>query len=130
MSKEVTPTVETSDKSILDQIKDTVKDTIKAEAMATIDQLIETIKEKLTANGIEFTEQVQTLVKEAITAIMQETGETVSEKVDTFLDGKKAIWTELAATNPDEARRKLRNFWLGVAGVCAIVGFALGVWVF
>lgn len=130
MSEEVKTTEETSDKSILDQIKDTVKETIKTEATATIDQLIETIKEKLTTNGIEFTEQIQTLVKEAVTAIMKETGETVSEKVDTFLDGKKALWTELAATKPEEARRALRNFWLGVAGVCAIVGFALGVWVF
>ena len=116
--------------SILDEIKDTVKDTIKEHASSTIEHMIESIKEKLTANGIEFTEQIQNLVKEAITAIMTETGESVSNKVSDFMDSKKDQWTALAAENPDEARRKLRTFWGGIAACCAVIGFAIGAWVF
>lgn len=128
MAEEVKTTVE--GQSVIDEIKETVKGTIKEQANATIQQIIESIKEKLTANGIEFTEQIQSLVKEAITVIMQDTGEAVSAKVDAFMDSKKDQWAALAVEDPDEARRKLRTFWGGIACCGTIVGFILGAWVF
>ena len=117
---------ESTDKSVLDQIKDTVTETIKDQANTTIQQAIEALKDKLTANGIEFTDQIQSLVQEAITSIMTQTGESVSTKVESFLDSKKDQWAQLAVTDPDEARRKLRTFWMGVSGICAIIGAVLG----
>lgn len=128
MTEEVKTTVE--GQSVIDEIKETVKDTIKEQANATIQQMIDSIKEKLTANGVEFTEQVQSLVKEAITAILEQTGESVTTKVDSFLESKKDQWAALAVEDPDEARRKLRTFWGGIACCGTIVGFILGAWVF
>lgn len=116
--------------SVIDEIKETVKDTIKGQADATIQQIIDSIKEKLTANGVEFTEQVKKLVTEAVTVIMQETGESISTKVDSFMESKKDQWAQLALQNPDEARRKLRTFWMGISGVCLVVGLVIGIWVF
>lgn len=120
----------TESQSIIDEIKETVKDTIKGQADATIQQIIDSIKEKLTANGVEFTEQIKQLVTEAVTVIMQETGESISTKVDAFMDSKKDQWAQLALLNPDEARRKLRTFWMGISGCCAVVGLVIGIWVF
>ena len=120
----------TESQSIIDEIKETVKDTIKGQADATIQQIIDSIKEKLTANGVAFTEQIQNLVKEAVTAIMQQTGESISTKVDFFMESKKDQWAQLALQNPDEARRKLRTFWMGISGCCAVVGLIIGIWVF
>ena len=120
----------TESQSIIDEIKETVKDTIKGQVDATIQQIIDSIKEKLTANGVEFTEQIQSLVKEAVTAIMEQTGESVSTKVDAFMDSKKDQWAQLAVENPDEARRKLRTFWMGISGICLVVGLIIGIWVF
>lgn len=120
----------TTEKSITDQIKDAVKDAIKSESSKTIEDIINSIKEKLTANGVEFTEQIKQLVTEAVTAIMQETGESVSTKVESFMESKKDEWAQLALQDPDEARRKLRTFWMGISGVCLIVGLAIGIWVF
>lgn len=120
----------TESQSVIDEIKETVKDTIKGQADATIQQIIDSIKEKLTANGVEFTEQVKKLVTEAVTVIMQETSESISTKVDAFMDSKKDQWAALAVEDPDEARRKLRTFWGGIACCGTIVGFILGAWVF
>lgn len=120
----------TESQSVIDEIKETVKDTIKGQADATIQQIIDSIKEKLTANGVEFTEQVKQLVTEAVTVIMQETGESISTKVDSFMESKKDQWAQLALQNPDEARRKLRTFWMGISGVCLVVGLVIGIWVF
>lgn len=120
----------TESQSIIDEIKETVKDTIKGQADATIQQIIDSIKEKLTANGVEFTEQIKQLVTEAVTVIMQETGESISTKVDAFMDSKKDQWAQLALQDPDEARRKLRTFWMGISGCCAVVGLVIGIWVF
>ena len=120
----------TESQSVIDEIKETVKDTIKGQADATIQQIIDSIKEKLTANGVEFTEQVKQLVTEAVTVIMQETGESISTKVDSFMESKKDPWAQLALQNPDEARRKLRTFWMGISGVCLVVGLVIGIWVF
>lgn len=120
----------TESQSVIDEIKETVKDTIKGQADATIQQIIDSIKEKLTANGVEFTEQVKKLVTEAVTVIMQETGESISTKVDSFMESKKDQWAQLALQNPDEARRKLRTFWMGISGVCLVVGLVIGIWVF
>lgn len=120
----------TESQSVIDEIKETVKDTIKGQADATIQQIIDSIKEKLTANGVEFTEHVKKLVTEAVTVIMQETGESISTKVDSFMESKKDQWAQLALQNPDEARRKLRTFWMGISGVCLVVGLVIGIWVF
>lgn len=120
----------TESQSVIDEIKETVKDTIKDQADATIQQIIDSIKEKLTANGVEFTEQVKKLVTEAVTVIMQQTGESISTKVDSFMESKKDQWAQLALQNPDEARRKLRTFWMGISGVCLVVGLVIGIWVF
>lgn len=120
----------TEAQSVIDEIKETVKNTIKGQADATIQQIIDSIKEKLTANGVEFTEQVKKLVTEAVTVIMQETGESISTKVDSFMESKKDQWAQLALQNPDEARRKLRTFWMGISGVCLVVGLVIGIWVF
>ena len=120
----------TESQSVIDEIKETVKDTIKGQADATIQQIIDSIKEKLTANGVEFTEQVKKLVTEAVTVIMQETGESISTKVDSFMESKKDQWAQLALQNPDEARRKLRTFWMSISGVCLVVGLVIGIWVF
>lgn len=120
----------TESQSIIDEIKETVKDTIKGQADATIQQIIDSIKEKLTANGVEFTEQLKKLVTEAVTAIMEQTGESVSTKVEGFLESKKDQWAQLAVEDPDEARRKLRTFWMGISGCCAVVGLIIGIWVF
>lgn len=120
----------TESQSVIDEIKETVKDTIKGQADATIQQIIDSIKEKLTANGVEFTEQVKKLVTEAVTVIMQETGESISTKVDSFMESKKDQWAQLALQDPDEARRKLRTFWMGISGVCLVVGLVIGIWVF
>lgn len=128
MTEDVKTTVEAQ--SIIDEIKETVKDTIKGQADATIQQIIDSIKEKLTAEGIEFTDQIQSLVKEAITEIMEQTGESVFTKVDAFMDSKKDQWAQLAVEDPDEARRKLRTFWMGISGCCAVVGLVIGIWVF
>lgn len=128
MAEDVKTTTETQ--SITNQIKDAVKDAIKSESSKTIEDIINSIKEKLTANGVEFTEQIKQLVTEAVTAIMKETGESVSTKVESFMESKKDEWAQLALQDPDEARRKLRTFWMGISGVCLIVGLALGIWVF
>lgn len=120
----------TESQSVIDEIKETVKDTIKGQADATIQQIIDSIKEKLTANGVEFTEQVKKLVTEAVTVIMQQTGESISTKVDSFMESKKDQWAQLALQDPDEARRKLRTFWMGISGVCLVVGLVIGIWVF
>lgn len=120
----------TESQSVIDEIKETVKDTIKGQADATIQQIIDSIKEKLTANGVEFTEQVKKLVTEAVTVIMQETSESISTKVDSFMESKRDQWAQLALQNPDEARRKLRTFWMGISGVCLVVGLVIGIWVF
>lgn len=96
----------------------------------SIEDIINSIKEKLAANGVEFTEQLKQLVTEAVTAIMQETGESISTKVDSFMESKKDQWAQLALQDPDEARRKLRTFWMGISGVCLVVGLVVGIWVF
>lgn len=128
MTEDVKTTTETQ--SIVDEIKDAVKDAIKTESSKTIEDIINSIKEKLAANGVEFTEQLKQLVTEAVTAIMQETGESISTKVDSFMESKKDQWAQLALQDPDEARRKLRTFWMGISGVCLVVGLVVGIWVF
>ena len=128
MTEDVKTTIETQ--SIVDEIKDAVKDAIKTQSSKTIEDIINSIKEKLTANGVEFTEQIKQLVTEAVTAIMQETGESISTKVDSFMESKKDQWAQLALQDPDEARRKLRTFWMGISGVCLAVGLVVGIWVF
>lgn len=128
MTEDVKTTTETQ--SIVDEIKDAVKDAIKTESSKTIEDIINSIKEKLAANGVEFTEQLKQLVTEAVTAIMQETSESISTKVDSFMESKKDQWAQLALQDPDEARRKLRTFWMGVSGVCLVVGLVVGIWVF
>mgnify|MGYP001023150305 CR=1 FL=1 len=128
MTEDVKTTTETQ--SIVDEIKDAVKDAIKTESSKTIEDIINSIKEKLTANGVEFTEQLKQLVTEAVTAIMRETGESISTKVDSFMESKKDQWAQLALQDPDEARRKLRTFWMGISGVCLVVGLVVGIWVF
>ena len=128
MTEDVKTTTETQ--SIVDEIKDAVKDAIKTESSKTIEDIINSIKEKLAANGVEFTEQLKQLVTEAVTAIMQETGESISTKVDSFMESKKDQWAQLALQDPDEARRMLRTFWMGISGVCLVVGLVVGIWMF
>lgn len=113
--------------SIFDQIKDAVVDAIKAESSATLDQIIAKIKEKLASGGVEFTEQIQGLVTEAVQEIFKQTGESLTTKVSNFMDGKKAEWVAAVMEHPNAARRQLRLFYLGIAGLCFVVGLGVGV---
>lgn len=114
------------EKSLIDQVTEAVKDAIKSEGKLTIDQIIATLKEKLTAEGIEFTGQIQTIISELITKLMEDTQESVSKKVEGFLEEKKDQWAAMAVEDPDDARRKLRTFWLGISGVCLVAGGIIG----
>ena len=130
MTEEV-KTVETTEeeKSLIDQITEAVKDALKSEGKFTIDQIIATLKEKLTAEGIEFTEQIQKIVTELVSKLMEDTQESVSKKVESFLEEKKDQWAAMAVEDPDDARRKLRTFWIGVSAVCFAAGLVIGVFV-
>lgn len=129
MTEEVKTTTE-QEQSLIDQIKDMIKDAVKSEADQSISSIIESIKKKLAESGVEFTEQLQTIIQEAVSEIFKQTGESVSTKVEGFLESKKDQWAQLALQDPDEARRKLRTFWAGISGVCLVVGLAIGIWVF
>lgn len=115
-----------TEESIVGNITDLIKDTIKEQAGQSISKIIESLKEKLTAEGIEFSDQIQTIVKELIEKLMTDTTESVGTKVESFLESKKDQWAQLAVENPDDARRKLRTFWMGISGVCAVLGAVVG----
>lgn len=115
-----------TEESIVGNITDLIKDTIKEQAGQSISKIIESLKEKLTAEGIEFSDQIQTIVKELIEKLMTDTTESVGTKVESFLESKKDQWAQLAVENPDDARRKLRTFWMGISGVCAVLGAIVG----
>lgn len=117
------------EKSLIDQVTEAVKDAIKSEGKLTIDQIIATLKEKLTAEGIEFTDQIQKIITELVSKIMEDTQESVSKKVESFLEEKKGQWAAMAVEDPDEARRKLRTFWIGISAVCFAAGLVIGFWV-
>lgn len=116
--------------SLIDQIKDTIKDSIKNEADKNISAIIESIKKKLAETGIEFTDQIQKIIEEAVSEIFKQTGESISTKVDGFLESKKDEWAVMALQDPDTARRKLRTFWAGISGICLIAGLAIGIFMF
>jgi hypothetical protein len=115
-----------TEESIVGNITDLIKDTIKEQAGQFINKIIEALKEKLTAEGIEFSDQIQTIIKELIEKLMTDTTESVGTKVESFLKDKKDQWAALAAEDPDEARRKLRTFWVGISGVCLVAGGVIG----
>lgn len=60
--------------------------------------------------------------------------EEAAGKAEVKLDEKKDEWAELAAVDPDAARRQLRAFWICVAGGLGILlGAALHaayIWLF
>lgn len=115
-----------TEESIVGNITDLIKDTIKEQAGQSISKIIESLKEKFTAEGIEFSDQIQTIVKELIEKLMTDTTESVGTKVESFLESKKDQWAQLAVEDPDDARRKLRTFWMGISGVCAVIGGVVG----
>lgn len=115
-----------TEESIVGNITDLIKDTIKEQAGQSISKIIESLKEKLTAEGIEFSDQIQTIIKELIEKLMTDTTESVGTKVESFLESKKDQWAQLAVEDPDDARRKLRTFWMGISGVCAVLGAIVG----
>ena len=125
MTEEVKTETQTED-SIVGNITDLIKNTIKEQAGQSISKIIESLKEKLTVEGIEFSDQLQTIVKELIEKLMTDTTESVGTKVESFLEEKKDQWAALATEDPDEARRKLRTFWMGISGVCLVVGGVIG----
>lgn len=55
-------------------------------------------------------------ISQAVTEKVEEAAQEVSEKVEEAKDD----WEELAKTDPTEARRQLRKFWIAVS-VCAFV---------
>lgn len=119
------------------KIKEVVENIINGLDFAGVidkDKVVEDIKNKLTEIGVEFKGQLETIVKELVQKLAEDTGEAVTEKINGILDQKKAQWAELAQEDPDEARRKLRTFWVGVTGVASVVslvvGALLGVFVF
>ena len=116
--------------SLINQIKDIIKDSIKNEADKNISAIIESIKKKLAETGIEFTDQTQKIIEEAVSEIFKQTGESISTKVDGFLESKKDEWAVIALQDPDTARRKLRTFWVGISGICLIAGLAIGIFMF
>lgn len=126
MTEEVKTEGVTKEQSVIDSITDIVKDAIKDQAGQSVEQIIESLKEKLTVAGIEFSDQLQTIVKELVEKLMQDTQESISVKVESFLESKKDQWAQLAIEDPDDARRKLRTFWLGISGVCFVVGGVIG----
>ena len=117
------------EKSLIDQVTEAVKDAIKSEGKLTIDQIVASLKEKLTAEGIQFTDQIQKIVTELVSKLMEDTQESVSKKVESFLEEKKGQWAAVAVEDPDEARRKLRTFWIGISAVCFVAGLVIGVFV-
>lgn len=117
------------EKSLIDQITEAVKDALKSEGKLTIDQIVASLKEKLTAEGIEFTEQIQKIVAELVSKLMEDTQESVSKKIESFLEEKKDQWAAMAVEDPDDARRKLRTFWIGISAVCFVTGLVIGVFV-
>lgn len=117
------------EKSLIDQVTEAVKDAIKSEGKLTIDQIIATLKEKLAAEGIQFTDQIQKIVTELVSKLMEDTQESVSKKVESFLEEKKDQWAAMAVEDPDDARRKLRTFWIGISAVCFAAGLVIGFWV-
>lgn len=64
-------------------------------------------------------ENVGAVVGEKVEAVASD----VSAKVEEKLDAAKDSWAQLAQTDPDEARRQLRRFWIIAAGGS---GFILG----
>lgn len=116
--------------SLVDQIKNIIKDSIKNEADKKISSILESIKKKLTETGIEFTDQIQKIIEEAVSEIFKQTGESISTKVDGFLESKKDQWAVLALQDPDKARRELRTFWMGISGICTVVGLVAGIYLF
>lgn len=122
----MTEEVKTEEQSVIDNITSIVKDAIKDQAGQSVEQIIEGLKEKLATTGIEFSDQLQTIVKELIEKLMQDTQESISVKVESFLESKKDQWAQLAVEDPDDARRKLRTFWMGISGVCAVLGAIVG----
>lgn len=65
---------------------------------------------------------------------LKQKAEEAAGKAEVKLDEKKDEWAELAAVDPDAARRQLRAFWICVAGGlgCALgaVLHAAYVWLF
>lgn len=90
------------------------RDAKQAEAQTALDSL----KSKI--------ESVGSAVEEAV-------GDVV-EDANAKLEEAKDEWAALAQTDPDAARRQLRNFWLIVCAsasvVSAGVGLFLGSWLF
>lgn len=65
---------------------------------------------------------------------IKQKAEEAAGKAEVKLDEKKDEWAELAAVDPDAARRQLRAFWICVAGglgcVLGAVLHAAYVWLF
>lgn len=126
---EETKTTETTaveQQSIIDQITSSVKDTLKDAATSTVQDALQHLKDKFAAEGVEFTDQIQSIAKDVVTKLLEQTGESAAQKVEGLLAEKKDQWAALAVEDPDEARRKLRTFWLGISGVCFVLGAAAG----
>lgn len=115
-----------TEESIVGNITDLIKDTIKEQAGQSISKITESLREKITSEGIEFSDQFQTIIKELIEKLMTDTTESVGTKVESFLESKKDQWAQLAVEDPDDARRKLRTFWIGISGVCTVIGGVVG----
>lgn len=121
-----TTTAVAGQQSIIDQITESVKDTLKDTATATVQDAIQNLKDKFAAEGVEFTDQIQNIAKDVVTELLKNTGESAAQKVEGLLAEKKDQWAALAVEDPDEARRKLRTFWMGISGVCFAVGAVVG----
>ena len=64
-------------------------------------------------------------VDQVIEDLKQKAEEAIA-KADQKLEAEKDEWAKLAATDPDAARRRVRSFWICVAGGLGVVlGYAL-----
>lgn len=119
-----TPAATTNEQ--LSEKLDAILDGLNLGGVIDKDKIVEDIKDKLTDVGTEFKGQLDTIVKDLVAELVKNTGEAVTEKVENVLEAKKDEWAALAVQDPDDARRKLRTFWVGVSGICAVVGVVVG----
>lgn len=70
------------------------------------------------------------MTKEEVLAKLKELGIDVNGATDEVIQ-KAQVWLEDQKAQLDtETRRKVRAFWMGISGVCLVVGLVIGIWVF
>lgn len=88
----------------------------REEKKALAEKKLTELKDRLSALDSSEEEEEEVVVEPEENII-----EATSSKLEEKLNDAKDEWAKLAQTNPDEARRQLRKFWIIVAGSIGIV---------